>query len=905
MVSRPSSPTHQSPPPPSTSTLPPSISQTRLAPQDSNAGASFGRHDSPLPPITTLKHTPSETITALAPSAATNTASGLGRPGQEQLAHLNAPETLFGGAQGVVGAAKGAAPEYIARVKKVDGGPATAGEEEHVKREIEGAIPSHGAGDALAVPGEQDDDASSVHSVQTKQPKWFRKVKESASSAASSIKEKAKDVASSTHSASPTRSRAGSTASSLAPASDMELGRSRSRSIGIKNSVAFSGLDDNDATPLAQPTSLRTSLDNPRGVPTIITDRDGHPVPVEVGATTAGTPTSSTPEGLVPPPGVAGGNASMTTSVRDKIAEEGYEVEPATTQEKFHSIFKEIPQEEELIEDYRCALVRDILVQGKLYVSETYLSFRANILGWETTLQLPWTEIVSIEKRMTAKIIPNAIEVRSLHATHTFSSFVARDASYSLIVAIWRHCHPEADKLIKEKRDEEKAERRRARALSTGSSAKSTAADTDDEDADAKSEISFEDETGAKKRHRFKLPRGKVSAAIRSIKGRDTAADEGTTSTPAVPGGPTEAEKVKASALAAANGDGEVHPPTHYDGPEYKNEALDMVFPTSVWKMYQLFFRNTEFLHTFMEEKEGLKEIDIGPWRALSGAQAEDDDQHALKQRDMSYLKPLNAPVGPKQTHCHIHDENEKLDSDACVVNLTRTKTPDVPSGDGFSVVTRTVFTWAEGGGCRVRVTTEVEWTKVNRFLKGVIERGAIDGQKQYHKDLEAAVRAHITANPAEYGVKGVASTPSEPESATPASASTTQSTPAQQDDSFVDSLGVPVDYLVAALGSIVIFLFLSNLYFMFSRSSAPPTRLGQPQEVASAVSRVLGEFNALHARRLEGISGEGAVGELGELKALVQGLERTLEGTARELALAVKTVREVVDRTEGVRAVL
>lgn len=54
------------------------------------------------------------------------------------------------------------------------------------------------------------------------------------------------------------------------------------------------------------------------------------------------------------------------------------------------------------------------------------------------------------------------------------------------------------------------------------------------------------------------------------------------------------------------------------------------------------------------------------------------------------------------------------MDPETCISNVTVTKTPDVPSGDNFSTVTRSTFTWAEGGGTRVRVTTEVEWTKVS-----------------------------------------------------------------------------------------------------------------------------------------------------------------------------------------------
>lgn len=38
--------------------------------------------------------------------------------------------------------------------------------------------------------------------------------------------------------------------------------------------------------------------------------------------------------------------------------------------------------------DYGCALQREILIQGRLYISEHHLSFNANIFGWVTTVSL-------------------------------------------------------------------------------------------------------------------------------------------------------------------------------------------------------------------------------------------------------------------------------------------------------------------------------------------------------------------------------------------------------------------------------------------------------------------------------------------------------------------------------------
>ena len=34
--------------------------------------------------------------------------------------------------------------------------------------------------------------------------------------------------------------------------------------------------------------------------------------------------------------------------------------------------------------DYGCALQRDILIQGRLYISENHVCFHANIFGWVT-----------------------------------------------------------------------------------------------------------------------------------------------------------------------------------------------------------------------------------------------------------------------------------------------------------------------------------------------------------------------------------------------------------------------------------------------------------------------------------------------------------------------------------------
>lgn len=92
----------------------------------------------------------------------------------------------------------------------------------------------------------------------------------------------------------------------------------------------------------------------------------------------------------------------------------------------------------------------------------------------------------------------------------------------------------------------------------------------------------------------------------------------------------------------------------------------------------------------------------MSEWRAAEGKNT---------SRTMSYIKPLNGSIGPKQTKCFITDEQEFYDPDKYITMLTMTKTPDVPSGGVFSVKTRTCFTWAGANSTKVLVTTSVEWT--------------------------------------------------------------------------------------------------------------------------------------------------------------------------------------------------
>ncbi|PNJ10999.1 GRAMD1A isoform 4 [Pongo abelii] len=113
--------------------------------------------------------------------------------------------------------------------------------------------------------------------------------------------------------------------------------------------------------------------------------------------------------------------------------------------EDFRKLFSKLPEAERLIVDYSCALQREILLQGRLYLSENWICFYSNIFRWETTISIQLKEVTCLKKEKTAKLIPNAIQICTESEKHFFTSFGARDRCFLLIFRLWQNALLEKD----------------------------------------------------------------------------------------------------------------------------------------------------------------------------------------------------------------------------------------------------------------------------------------------------------------------------------------------------------------------------------------------------------------------------------------------------------------------------
>jgi hypothetical protein len=407
----------------------------------------------------------------------------------------------------------------------------------------------------------------------------------------------------------------------------------------------------------------------------------------------------------VAPPALAGSGPSATAP---KLT--GFAIASKKRNRDFHGLFKSVPDDDYLIEDYSCALQREILAHGRLYVSEGHLCFSSNILGWTTTLVMSFDEIVSVEKRSTALVFKNGLMISTLHAKHIFASFTSRDATYDLIVNIWKLGHPTLTSTLNGVRLEgtggDKTEKLD---VESGNLEPETPAGSDSEEGSDEDEDDFYDEEESDHAPEFQAadaggPGGDTTKASRKASGAaapsaavlDAAADG---QSAAVGGG---AFPGPATHAPTDCGDSE----THYD-----KFLADETIPAPLGKVFNMLFgeASAEWMGKWITENQKCFDLQMEDKKGMG---------QDSRTRAFTYIKPLYAPIGPKQTKCIVTETLDNLDFEKVANVSVVTQNPDVPNGNIFRVKTKYCLSWAENNATRVQVNCTTEWSGKS-WLKG------------------------------------------------------------------------------------------------------------------------------------------------------------------------------------------
>lgn len=401
----------------------------------------------------------------------------------------------------------------------------------------------------------------------------------------------------------------------------------------------------------------------------------------------------------------------------------GFAVASSKRNKDFHSLFRSVPEDDYLIEDYSAALQRDILLHGRLYVSEGHICFSSNILGWVTNLVISFDEVVSVEKKSTAVIFPNAIVIATLNARNTFASFVARDSTYELLIGIWKISHPNLKSSLNGVTLDDSGTGDKTEVAepegSEGASETGSEDEVYDEDADDDDGGSFDDGGLAPSVAGSEVVEGTLSrkpSGMQLTTGTATANGLGAKTNGITTKGLESADAIITGAAVSSDFPG---PPSHEptqcteSSEHYTNLLVDTVIPAPLGKVYSMTFgpASGAFMSKWLVEDQKSRELNL-----VDDKIGLDNDHKTLT---FDYIKPLSGSIGPKQTKCITTYNLVAFDLDKSVSVDASTQNPDVPSGSVFSTKTRYCLMWAAGNSTRIVSTSVVEWTGKS-WLKGL-----------------------------------------------------------------------------------------------------------------------------------------------------------------------------------------
>ncbi len=392
----------------------------------------------------------------------------------------------------------------------------------------------------------------------------------------------------------------------------------------------------------------------------------------------------------------SGGSQSSTAIATGKSQPTGFAVANNKRNKDFHQLFKSVPEDDFLLEDYSAALQKDILLQGRLYVSERNICFSSNILGWVTNLVINFDEVVAMEKKMTAVIFPNAIMIQTLHSKNTFASLIGREATYDLLLGVWKSRHPNLRTTEHGHSIDSSADEGKAGIAESSEDSENESDEYYDEDDDDAHSGSFLEAPGSEGGTEIADPVKASGGSPSPNRQPDTREETG----------------------ATAEGDDFPGPATHAptectdQDKHYEKLLLDTTIPAPLGKVYSMLFgpQSGVIMRKFFVDDQKSGDVQI------------EDDKKGLgkdqKSFSYSYVKNLHGSIGPKTTKCMVDQTLDFFDLQKAVSVTCSTQTPDVPSGNVFLTKTKYCLMWGPGNSTRFIANCAIEWSGKS-WIKG------------------------------------------------------------------------------------------------------------------------------------------------------------------------------------------
>ncbi|KAM8731123.1 protein Aster-C isoform 3-T3 [Acanthopagrus schlegelii] len=425
--------------------------------------------------------------------------------------------------------------------------------------------------------------------------------------------------------------------------------------------------------------------------------------------------------------------------------------------DEFKKLFKELPESERLLLDYPCALQRDILLQGRLYLSQRWLCFYSNVF-WSTKITLTLKDIVTMTREKTARLIPNAIQVCTSTEKLFFTSFSAREKSFQGVFRIWQNTLLEKPLSSSEFWQMVKQHYGYDLGLSHEEMESLQIAAESNMQTSLTAKPCGDDGPGRLERNSLRLP-GLEPLDASTPQGEDlpsplgsqnSACMEDSRTSPTQQRSPAPAldrlapERVsKRSSLSLdlnANENGVTEPSgsesvedveERVGLPEVQGRLyLNKVFHISAKKMFELLFTESSFIRRFMNIRKTTN----------ASSTAWQKDASGNMKRSLNYTIAISNPLIGKSSTATENQTLYKESRDGHYYLLdSEVYTHDVPYHDYFYTQNRYYIIRNSKKKCRLRVYTDVKYKKQPwGLVKSFITKNSWSGIEDYFRQLEA-----------------------------------------------------------------------------------------------------------------------------------------------------------------------
>ncbi|KAM8731122.1 protein Aster-C isoform 2-T2 [Acanthopagrus schlegelii] len=426
--------------------------------------------------------------------------------------------------------------------------------------------------------------------------------------------------------------------------------------------------------------------------------------------------------------------------------------------DEFKKLFKELPESERLLLDYPCALQRDILLQGRLYLSQRWLCFYSNVF-WSTKITLTLKDIVTMTREKTARLIPNAIQVCTSTEKLFFTSFSAREKSFQGVFRIWQNTLLEKPLSSSEFWQMVKQHYGYDLGLSHEEMESLQIAAESNMQTSLTAKPCGDDGPGRLERNSLRLP-GLEPLDASTPQGEDLPSplgsqnsacmQEDSRTSPTQQRSPAPAldrlapERVsKRSSLSLdlnANENGVTEPSgsesvedveERVGLPEVQGRLyLNKVFHISAKKMFELLFTESSFIRRFMNIRKTTN----------ASSTAWQKDASGNMKRSLNYTIAISNPLIGKSSTATENQTLYKESRDGHYYLLdSEVYTHDVPYHDYFYTQNRYYIIRNSKKKCRLRVYTDVKYKKQPwGLVKSFITKNSWSGIEDYFRQLEA-----------------------------------------------------------------------------------------------------------------------------------------------------------------------